>query len=238
MLIRWAASNEKKKYGFNEDEYNDYDVLIAVTRMTNECLGILGFSREKKEISKVEIFHRQKEKQILSKLTKCANNQIEPKGGSFHYRFPEYAEQYQKEKCPCCNNLPMPDGMEDIAILDYSWVTVEPTAQGRLFGKCVVGAKYHSVLFYDMPKEEMANFMSDVQKVAEVLHKVTGAVKVNYEIHCNSAPHLHCHLFPRYIDDDFPSAPIDYRISEPTPYESEEEYRWFIAEMRKGLCNK
>lgn len=130
----------------------------------------------------------------------------------------------------------MPDGMEDVAILDYSWVTAEPTAQGRLFGKCVVGAKYHSVHFYDMPKEEMANFMSDVQKVAEVLHKVTGAVKINYEIHCNSAPHLHCHLFPRYLDDDFPSAPIDYRISEPTPYESEEEYRWFISEMRKRLC--
>ena len=238
MLIRWATSNEKKKYGFNEEEYNDYDVLIAITRMTNECLGILGFFREKKEISKIKIFHKQNEKQILDNLMKCANNQIDPKGGSFHYRFPEYVEQSQEEKCPCCNNLPMPDGMEDLAILDYSWVTIEPTAQGRLFGKCVVGAKYHSVLFYDMPKEEMANFMSDVQKVSEVLHKVTGAVKINYEIHGNSAPHLHCHLFPRYLDDDFPGQGIDVKLTEPSPYESEEEYQWFIDEMKKGLCQQ
>ena len=235
MLIRWATRNEKEKYGFNEEEYNDYDVLIAITRMTNECLGVLGFSREKKEISKIEIFDKQNEKQILVNLTKCANNQIDPKGGSFHYRFPEYIEQSQKEKCPCCNDLPMPYGMEDLAILNYSWVTIEPTAQGRLFGKCVVGAKYHSVLFYDMPKEEMANFMSDVQKVSEVLHKVTGAVKINYEIHGNSAPHLHCHLFPRYLDDDFPGQGIDVKLTEPSPYESEEEYQWFIDEMRKRL---
>jgi diadenosine tetraphosphate (Ap4A) HIT family hydrolase len=235
MLIRWATSTEKKKYGFNEFKYKDYDVLIAINRMTNECLGILGFSREEKKISEIKVFSKEKETEIESNLIKCANNQIEPKGGSFHYRFPQFAEESLKEKCPCCNALPMPDGMEEIAVLDYSWVTVEPSSQGRLFGKCVVGAKYHSVFFYDMPKEEMANFMSDVQKVAEVLHKVTGAVKINYEMHCNSAPHLHCHLFPRYIDDDFPSAPIDYRITKPSPYESEEEYRWFINEMRSGL---
>jgi diadenosine tetraphosphate (Ap4A) HIT family hydrolase len=86
-----------------------------------------------------------------------------------------------------------------------------------------------------MPEVEMANYMSEVQKVAKVLHEVTGAVKINYEIHCNSGPHLHCHLFPRYLDDDFPSAPIDYRITEPSPYENDEEYKWFIDEMRKGL---
>lgn len=235
MLIRWATNNEKTKYGFTEDEYKNYDVLIAVNRITNDCLGILGFSRMKKKISKIKIFDNLHKELILRKLSLCANNQIEPKGGSFHYRFPDYVEKSKKENCPSCNNLPMSDRMEDITILEHSWVTVEPNAQGCLFGKCVVGAKYHSVFFYDIPKEEMANYMNDVLKVAKVLHKVTGAVKINYEIHGNSGPHLHCHLFPRYLDDDFPSSPIDYRIIEPSPYENEEEYRWFINEMRKGL---
>lgn len=70
----------------------------------------------------------------------------------------------------------------------------------------------------------MVGFMSEVQRVGKVLHKVTGVVKINYEIHSNSDPYIHCHLFPRYLDDDFPSAPIDYRIYEPTPYESEDEF--------------
>jgi diadenosine tetraphosphate (Ap4A) HIT family hydrolase len=129
----------------------------------------------------------------------------------------------------------MPEGTADVAELKYSWVTASRIAQGRLFGKCCVIAKYHNELFYDMPRGLMADFMADVQRTAKVLHQVTNAVKINFEIHGNSAPHLHCHLFPRYLDDDFPSAPIDYRITEPSPYESDEEYRWFVEEMRKGL---
>ena len=43
------------------------------------------------------------------------------------------------------------------------------------------------------------------------------------------------HLFPRYLDDDFPSAPIVYRICEPAPYESVNEYLWFIDRMRVEL---
>jgi len=237
MLIRWANIDEKQKHGFDLQKYGDYDVVAAIDRMTNKVLGILGFSREKQKILKVEIIDKQREETIKELLAKCANNQISPKGGSFHYRFPDYAKKAQKDCCPCCNHLPMPEGMEDIAILEHSWVTIEPKAQGRLFGKCVVGAKYHSTLFYDMPEVEMANYMREVQKVAKVLHEVTGAVKINYEIHCNSGPHLHCHLFPRYLDDDFPSAPIDYRITEPSPYENDEEYKWFINEMRKGLSS-
>jgi diadenosine tetraphosphate (Ap4A) HIT family hydrolase len=59
--------------------------------------------------------------------------------------------------------------------------------------------------------------------------------QLNYEMHANTGTHLHIHLFPRYLDDDFPSAPIDYRITEPAPYESYEEYLWFVEQMRKEL---
>lgn len=73
------------------------------------------------------------------------------------------------------------------------------------------------------------------QRVSKVLRKVTGAEKINYEMHSNSGAHLHIHLFPRYLDDEFPSAPIDYRLTEPVPYESYEEYLWFVEQMRKEL---
>jgi diadenosine tetraphosphate (Ap4A) HIT family hydrolase len=69
----------------------------------------------------------------------------------------------------------------------------------------------------------------------KALRKVTGAEKINYELHSNSGAHLHIHLFPRYLDDEFPSAPIDYRLTEPAPYESYDEYLWFIEQMRKEL---
>jgi hypothetical protein len=32
-----------------------------------------------------------------------------------------------------------------------------------------------------------------------------------------------------------PSAPIEYHITEPTPYESYDKYLWFIARMKEEL---
>jgi len=43
-------------------------------------------------------------------------------------------------------------------------------------------------------------------------------------------------LFPRYLDDDFPGMPIEYSLNEPAPYESYEEYLWFIGQMRNELA--
>lgn len=157
------------------------------------------------------------------------------KGGSFHYNFNTYSKWAEPINCPVCQEQEVPDPPTLLKELEYSWAECYKEAQGRLFGKCHVLSKKHSEHFYDMDKEDMANFMEDVQRVAQALHKVTGAVKINYEIHGNSMPHLHVHLFPRYIDDDFPSAPIDYRILEPSPYESNEEFNWFVDSMRELL---
>jgi diadenosine tetraphosphate (Ap4A) HIT family hydrolase/ribosomal protein S18 acetylase RimI-like enzyme len=158
----------------------------------------------------------------------------ERRGGSFHYHYPEFEKQSRQEFCPACNGAPPPAGQADI-LLEYSASVAEYPGQGRLFGKMYVMPKRHYFHFEDMPADEMADFMKEVQQVGKALRKVTGAVKINYELHANSAPHLHIHLFPRYLDDDFPGAPIDYRVTEPAPYEDEEEFLWFVAQMRKEL---
>jgi len=236
MLIRWATNEEKQKHGYPENEFGDFDVLTAIDRMTNAVLGIVGFSREKGIIGEAKISDYQDKKDIKKKLLLCADRQVNPKGHSFHYLYSVYSKEAQEEFCPCCNNEPMPDGLKDIAELDYSFVTAERIAQGRLFGKCHVLSKKHYVHLFDMPKDDLTGFMSDIQKAAKALQEVTGAVKINYEIHGNTGAHLHCHLFPRYLDDDFPSAPINYRIAEPSPYESDEEFEWFFNKMQELLC--
>ena len=161
----------------------------------------------------------------------------ENRGGSFHYRYPEFIKATKKEYCPACNNEPMPNGQIDIVLNDKICVVGEYPGQGRLFGKLYVMPMEHYFHFEDMPKMAAADFMNEVQRVGKALRKITGAVKINYEMHANSGAHLHIHLFPRYLDDDFPSAPIDYRVSEPTPYESYEEYLWFVEQIRKELEN-
>ena len=159
----------------------------------------------------------------------------EKRGGSFHYRYPDFINAAQQEFCPCTTEPESDDKSGDILKNDLFWVHSEYPGQGRLFGKLCVIPLEHYFHFEDMPEADAAIFMNEVQRVGRALRKITGAVKINYEMHANSGTHLHIHLFPRYLDDDFPSAPIDYRVSEPAPYESYEEYLWFVERMRKEL---
>ena len=159
----------------------------------------------------------------------------EKRGGSFHYHYPEFINASKKENCPACNWEPMPDDQIDIILTDEICVGGEYPGQGKLFGKLYVMPMEHYFHFEDMPEDAAADFMREVRRVGKALRKVTNAEKINYEMHANSGAHLHIHLFPRYLDDDFPSAPIDYRIKEPAPYESYDEFLWFIEQMRKEL---
>ena len=161
---------------------------------------------------------------------------VKPGGGSFHHRFREYAAMARGDGCPVCNCSPCPPGSDLIAELPHAWLCTSIRAEGRLFGKCEVVSKVHSEHFHELAREDMAGFMQDVQSSASVLHRVTGAVRINYEIRGNTLPHLQVHLFPRYLDDDFPGVPIDYRQSEPSPYESPVVYDWFVSEMRRLLA--
>jgi diadenosine tetraphosphate (Ap4A) HIT family hydrolase/ribosomal protein S18 acetylase RimI-like enzyme len=168
-----------------------------------------------------------------SEMTRPAS--LEKRGGSFHYSYPKFIKAADKENCPVCNNEPAPDGQNDIEINNNVWVCGEYPGQGRLFGKLYIMPREHYFRFEDMPEKAVSEFMVEVKRIGKALRKVTGAIKINYEMHSNSGAHLHIHLFPRYLDDDFPSAPIDYRMSEPTPYETYEEYLWFIERMREEL---
>ena len=171
----------------------------------------------------------------MIELVRPADDNI--RGKSFHYHYPEFIKASQQEFCPCITEPEHEDKSGDILMNDRYWVHGEYPGQGRLFGKlCVIPLK-HYFHFEDMPDEEATDFMQEVKRVGKALRKVTGAVKINYEMHANSGAHLHIHLFPRYLDDDFPSAPIDYRVSEPAPYESYDEYLWFIEQMRKELTD-
>ena len=49
--------------------------------------------------------------------------------------------------------------------------------------------------------------------VAAALNELLRPSKMNYEIHGNTIPHLHLHLFPRFAGDPFEGRPIDGRLS-------------------------
>lgn len=100
MLIRWATQSDKPAWVLlaenvahifgnvnmpTDDDFHEYmdgklskyEALIAVDRMTNECLGIVGFSRTFNRITWFGVFEKHRGKGIGTMLMKCALNQLD-----------------------------------------------------------------------------------------------------------------------------------------------------------------
>lgn len=154
---------------------------------------------------------------------------------SFHNDYVNWERMTRQEHCPICNQAPKTKGTVRVVKLTSAWLNVEPAV--CLKGTCCVISKRHALELYELTDAELLSFMKDVARCAQALKKVTNAVKINYEIHGNTVPHLHIHLFPRYIDDPFPGQPIDFRQRNPDMY-AEGEFVQFVEDLRKELSKR
>lgn len=130
--------------------------------------------------------------------------------------------------CPICRRA---EPMDIVARLESSWLTMQEAAPVRGYA-CLV-ARIHAVDLHDLPAAEATAFMRDAQLTSRALGFVTGAVKLNYEIHGNSLPHLHMHFFPRYRGDPFEGQPINPKLTIQPVYGAGE-----FARVRAGLLSK
>jgi diadenosine tetraphosphate (Ap4A) HIT family hydrolase len=110
--------------------------------------------------------------------------------------------------------------MDLVMNLEASWLTMGESAPVRGY-VCLV-SKIHAVDLHDLQELAACSFMRDACKVSKAVALVTGAVKINYEIHGNSIPHLHMHFFPRYRGDQFEGQPINPRAVVKPVYDSGE----------------
>jgi diadenosine tetraphosphate (Ap4A) HIT family hydrolase len=118
----------------------------------------------------------------------------------------EWAKMYSGERCPIC----LSGGPTDVlAELEVSSLVLGEDAPMR--GYCWLLFRRHAVELHDLTQDEGAAYMRDIQRVSRAIKLVTGAVKMNYEIHGNTLPHLHTHFFPRYVGDPFEGGPINPR---------------------------
>lgn len=113
--------------------------------------------------------------------------------------------------CPICRRS---DGWDPVAELEASYVMAGADAPMR--GYCWVPLRRHAVELHDLAAAEAEAYVRDLQRVGRAVQAVTGAIKLNYEIHGNTVPHLHTHVFPRHPGDRFEGGPIDpRRVREP-----------------------
>jgi diadenosine tetraphosphate (Ap4A) HIT family hydrolase len=119
-----------------------------------------------------------------------------------------WAERLTPEGCPFCPMEPSSAHVE----LPASWVLIP--GEAVLPGYVLVVSKRHVIEPYELPPDESAQFWADAMRAAAAVASVVHPVKVNYEIHGNTIPHLHLHIFPRFRGDPFERSPIDpHRVS-------------------------
>ena len=53
----------------------------------------------------------------------------------------------------------------------------------------------------DLTKEEREEFIEDIAKVSNAIHKAFSPQKVNYGAYGDTGCHLHFHLVPKYEDE-------------------------------------
>jgi diadenosine tetraphosphate (Ap4A) HIT family hydrolase len=127
--------------------------------------------------------------------------------------------------------------MDVVAKLEASWVTMQEAAP--VPGYVCLVSQTHAVDLHDLPAAAACAFMRDARRVSRAVACATGAVKMNYEIHGNSIPHLHMHFFPRYRGDQFEGQPINpWLVVQPiyAPGQFERVRQAFIAELSSNAA--
>lgn len=129
-----------------------------------------------------------------------------PTGGHVWRNAEQWRRRLRESGCVICR-----DGapLDIIAESPAIWVTAQPDAPLPHYA-CAV-SKRHVVEPFELSPDDQATFWTDVMLAARGIHEVSKPIKMNYEIHGNTLPHLHLHIFPRHPDDPFVGGPIDPR---------------------------
>lgn len=67
-------------------------------------------------------------------------------------------------------------------------------------GRVIVAHKKHVSEITELTAEERADYIEDINKVAQAMHKLFQPDKVNYGAYGDTGHHLHFHLVPKYKD--------------------------------------
>lgn len=141
----------------------------------------------------------------------------------------EWARLVSEEGCPICR-----EGLTNpVAELECSTLAMGEDPPGPpLPGTCALFFRRHAVELHELSPSEAAAFMRDVQRVSAAVQEASGAVKMNYEVHGNTLPHLHMHFFPRYRADPFEHGPVNPRADAPAgALERHREIRRRVMEL-------
>ena len=142
----------------------------------------------------------------------------------------EWDRQRSGADCQICRSK-----ADAIAQLEASWILLGPDDPVRGYACLVFGR--HAVELHDLTDAEGAALMNDIRKLSAAIARIMRPIKMNYEVHGNTAPHLHVHFFPRYRGDQFEGGPINPGTAKRPAY-SPGEFESFRERLKSELSSR
>jgi diadenosine tetraphosphate (Ap4A) HIT family hydrolase len=125
-------------------------------------------------------------------------------------------------------------GKPNGVVLELSTSYLTSSADAPIRGYCCLVLKRHVVELYELRDEESVSLMRDIRQVGRALQEITKAVRLNYEIHGNTIPHLHLHVYPRYRGDPFEGRSIEPKLITTSLYKGS-EFNDFVTQLAKRV---
>lgn len=100
-------------------------------------------------------------------------------------------------------------------------------------GRVIVAHKKHVSEITELSASERAEYLEDINHVAEALHKTFNPDKVNYGAYGDTGHHLHFHLVPKYKDEyEWGST---FEMNPARKHLTDEEYSELTEQIKKYL---
>jgi diadenosine tetraphosphate (Ap4A) HIT family hydrolase len=142
-----------------------------------------------------------------------------------------WAKWIRGDDCPICHSLRSGDAVAELEV-----TTLMMSEDAPMRGYAWLPFRRHVVELHDLSDAEGTAFMRDIRRVSQAIAAATSPVKLNYEIHGNTVPHLHLHIFPRYVGDPFEGGPVNPRLVR-TPVYAPGEFAGVRADVLANLHN-
>lgn len=105
-------------------------------------------------------------------------------------------------QCPMCSDAHLPVNVHGELIADLAGSYARLCYNQTQPGYSVVIARRHASELFDLTHEELRLFWIDVADLARTIQRLFAPVKLDYLVMGHLCPHVHCHVFPQYADDD------------------------------------
>jgi diadenosine tetraphosphate (Ap4A) HIT family hydrolase len=108
----------------------------------------------------------------------------------------------KKSDCPFCWKLRTVDEFGEAEVVWRFPHGVALLGAWQYFqGYCILVSRRHAAELNELPPDERRAYLDEMCLLAQAVQTCYRPHKLNYELLGNQVPHLHWHIFPRYLDD-------------------------------------